>query len=262
MLVILLLGSLALLFYILTGGKLPEKTTIKNVVFQFGFPAASAALFLLAFSTLFGSKLVGAVWAVLGWFVPIWSMHGIRQRKLNRNRELAKSLITSMGGLYGAGQTTTEAVATCMERMPEPFMSDLQDILGRRKLDPNASFKKMFSDMGSKYDLPELNGMAAIISAAESAGGPTAASKGLKRLGRALRLRDKLKAERKKTMFETNLAAYVVTGLLSLALFADGVWGSHLFASVAGTIALTISSMMIVGMIIMTIRLSSSADID
>lgn len=256
-----LLASIFLLFYIVTGGRLPQAESLKEVAVRLGIPSLSAIVVFLLMSALFQTKLVGAVWAILGWLVPIWGLHAVDQYRQENLRGLAKNLITSMGGLYAAGQTTAQAVATCAQRMPEPFQADLQDILGRHKLNPYASFPRMFEDLGRKYGLPELGALAAIVAAAETAGGPPSAAKGLKRLGYALRLRDKLRAERRKTMYETYVAAYVVIALLTFILFAWGFVGIHLFDSLAGQLVLVVSSAMIIGMIVMTTRLSGSTDI-
>lgn len=256
-----LAASLAAAFYLLIGGRVPEIGTARSAALNYGLPALSAALFFAVFSAVFQSGLVGAVWAVLGWVLPGRIIAAVEQRRLRRLQRIAKDFITAMGGLYAAGQTTTQAVNTCATRMPEPFFSALQEIQAQHRLNPHASYPASFARMGERFGLKELNALAAIVKASETAGGPPAAADGLKRLGRALRQRDRLRAERAKALHETLLTSYVIVGLLTVILFAHGLFGMHLFGSPAGKIVLAVSSAMIVGMILLTLKLSDSADI-
>ncbi len=260
MLTICLTLSLFILFYILFGGKVPAINSIKDFVTKFAIPAASAILVFLVTSHIFQTRLAGTAWGFLGWFLPVWIMSTIHSKRQTKLREIAKSFINSMGGLYSAGQTTAQAVATCAIRLPEPFQSELQKILGQYKLRPGASFPKMFRAMGERLQLTELNGLAAIIAAAETAGGQASAARGLKRLARALRLRDKIEGERMKQMFETVMTAYIIIAILTALLFGWGLFGLAIFDSIVGKLILSFCSAAIVGMVFFVTKLSSRSD--
>lgn len=256
MLTVFLFSSLFFLFYILLGGKVPAVSSFKDFITKFAIPAISAFAVFIITSHIFQTRLTGTAWGFLGWFLPVWvrgAMHNRRQGKL---REIAKSFINSMGGLYSAGQTTAQAIATCAVRLPEPFQGELQGILGQYKLRPGASFPKMFRAMGERLQLIELNGLAAIIAAAETAGGQASAAKGLKRLARALRLRDKMEAERQKQMFETIITTYIIIAILTALLFGWGLFGLAMFDSTVGKLILSFCSAAIVGMVMFTNKLS------
>ncbi len=259
MLTLCLLLSLFIFFYILLGGKVPPINSIKDFVIKFALPAASATLVFLITSHIFQTRLAGTAWGVLGWFLPAWIMGAVHSKRQARLREIAKSFINSMGGLYSAGQTTAQAVATCALRLPEPFQSELQEILGQYKLRPGASFPKMFRTLGERLRLAELKGLAAIIAAAETAGGQASAARGLKRLAKALRLRDRLEGERKKQMFETVVTAYIIIAILTALLFGWGLFGLVMFDSIIGKLILSFCSTAIVGMIFFVTKLSSAS---
>ena len=256
MLTICLLLSLFLLFYILLGGKVPAISTFKDFATKFAVPAASAVIVFLITAQIFQTRLAGAIWGFFGWFLPVWVMGAIHSKRQGKLREISKSFINSMGGLYSAGQTTAQAIATCAVRLPDPFQIELQEMLGQYKLRPGASFPRMFRATAKKFQLTELDGLAAIIAAAETAGGQASAARGLKRLAKALRLRDKIEGERMKQMFETIVTTYIIIAILTALLFGWGLFGLAMFDSIVGKLILSFCSAAIVGMIIFANKLS------
>jgi tight adherence protein B len=260
-LTVLLLLTVFLIFYVVTGGSLPEADTFRRLLLRFGLPAASAAGCFALTAALFQSLLAGLFWGLLGWFLPNWIEGLIQTKKQARHRAQAGDFITSAAGLYSAGQVTPEVVRTTAERFSEPFGTEFREMLARRELNPNASFPGMFHSLAEKYGLSELKAVSAIISASERAGGPAAAGRGLKRLGQALRMRDRLLTERAKSLVEVKIAGYVVIALLLAGLLADATVWREYFTGGAGGVVSGLASGVIVGLIFMVRKISRSDDL-
>lgn len=255
MLSIALFLSLLLLFYFLTGGEVPEKAGLKKVARDRLLPGASAAVFLLLGSVMCRTSLGGIPWAVLGWYLPGWVAGFVEERRRARLRELAKSFVVSAAGMFAAGQTTAEVVKVMADRMPEPYAAEFQDMLGQREL-ADKPYSKSFGNLAKKYGMPEFEAVAAVLAAADRAGGPNAAAKGLKRLGAALQQRDRLLSERRKETFEPKVAALVVITML-LAGFLGGILFWPQYFEGGGRLVLAVASTIIVGMVFLAVKAGS-----
>ena len=263
MFTVLLLLTLSVLFYTIAGGELPNINfdKIKSNVIRFAIPLSSAAGVFFLSSVILGTPLAGISWGFLGWFLTQWILQALGTRRKNRLRALAKDFVTTSAGLFSAGQVTPEVISTMAGRFPEPLGTDLKEILARRKTNPHASFSRMFEELGEKYQLSEFKAMAAILDASERAGGPRAAASGLKRLGLALRQRDRLYTERQKSLVEVKIAGIVVILLLIAGLLLDVTSFRSMFVEPSGKVVLGISSAITVGLIFMTRKISQSPDL-
>ncbi|GAF24709.1 type II secretion system F domain-containing protein [Moorella thermoacetica Y72] len=255
MLAIVLFLSLFLLFYFLTGGEMPEKAGLVKTARDKLFPGISAAVFFIAGSAMCRTALGGIPWAVFGWFLPGWVVGAVAERRRARLRDLAKSFVVSAAGMFAAGQTASEVMRVMAGRMPEPFAGDFQDMVGQREMQ-GKPFSRSFGDLAKKYGLPEFEAVGAVLAAADRAGGPAAAAKGLKRLGAALQQRDRLLAERRKETFEPKVAAGVVIVLLLLG-FLGGVLLWPQYFEGGGRLVLAAASTIIVGMVFLAVKAGS-----
>jgi len=263
MIKLFLFASLFLLFYSLTVGSFPDTYRLRDMASRYFVPAACALLVFLLTSVLFKTPAAGLVWAVLGWFLPGFAGRAVKNRRRKKMKELAKNFIASSAGLYAAGQTTSEVLRVAAENTQEPLRSEFRDMIAKRNLNPQTSFPRLFEGLAEKYGVSEFRAVAAILSASERAGGPYAASKGLKRLGNALRQRDRLAAERAKAIMEPKIAAYVVILFLTAGLLADALFLSKMFQDTAGKMVLFISSVITAGLIVMAVKvMGTQADLD
>ena len=262
MILLALFAVIFVVLYALFGGPLPEVPAVRNVFLRFGLALAGGiGCFFLA-ALLFGSPLAGLAWGVLGWFLPAWVIGAIDSRRLARHHALARDFVTAAAGLYAAGQVTPEVIRTTGDRFAEPFGTEFREMLAQRELNPRFSFPKAFERLAEKYRLPEFRATAAIIAASETAGGPQAAGKGLARLGQALRQRDRLLAERQKSLVEVKIAGYVVIAILLAGLLADATAFRGYFADGAGKVAAGVGSGIAVGLIFMVRKISQSKDLE
>lgn len=252
--------SFFLLFYSLTVGEFPEPDTVKGWTIRYGFSVAGAVAMFFLGMFLTGTALAGLFWGILGWLVPGWIIEYINNVRQSKYQEIARNLVVTSAGMFAAGQLPSEVLRATAERVPEPFKTELQQMVGRRKLDPHASIPKMFMVLANKYNLPEFKAMASVIAAAERAGGPISASRGLKRLGQALRLRDKLIHERNKSNFEPAIAAIVTIGILAVGILLDiTVWRGYFEGP--GKIVLALSSALLTGMALLAVKTVRSNDL-
>ena len=247
--VLLLLLALFALFYALLGGQLPETSGLRSVLTRYALPALSCAGNFLAAVFLLGPP-AGLPWAVLGWFLPSWAAEFRGARRQARYRAVVQDFVTAAAGLYGAGQVTPEVVRAAAEGVPEPFKSEFAEMLKKREREQmHFRFPEEFRRLAARYRLPELAAVAAIIEASETAGGPQAASRGLRRLSEALRLRDRLAAEREKALAEVKVAGYVVLAILLAGLAADATLLRGYFAGAPGKVVAALASAIVVGLI-------------
>jgi len=259
-LVILLFISLLAFFYCLTGPLPRIKYAIPRLK-SLALPIAGTIAFFFFGKIVFGTVLAGLFWAGLGYYLPPKIVEWISNQRKKKLHQMAKSFIVTAAASYGTGQTTPEIIRFCASQFPEPFASEFQSMLAMRNLHEKSSYHEQFRYLAQKYDLQEFNAVAAVIQAAENSGGPKTAAKGLKRLARALKNRDKLLQERKKDNYEPMLAAVIVLLILGVGLVLDVTLLRHLFQEPAGQVVLAISSGLYVGMVIVTIATTSSKDI-
>lgn len=260
--VLLLALALFLLFYALAGGPLPAGERTRALAVRLGPPAASAGLAFLAASALFGTPLAGLSWAALGWLLPGWIRDFLAARRRARLGALARDFAAAAAGMYAAGQTTPEVVRAAADEFPEPFRTDFADMVAERERNRNFSFPRAFRELAGKYGLPEFRAVAEILEASERAGGPRAAARGLERLGRALRQRDRLLVERAKALAEVKMAGYVVVGLLLAGLAADATALRHYFSEGSGKLAAGAASAFVAGLILMLRKFSANPDLE
>jgi len=260
LLVLLLFLSLFFLFLSIVNREVPDIYTIKAFVIRFALPLLSSLGFFIVFLALTKTPLGAFVWAFLGWHVPLWINESVAERKKAKYQKMAADFVTSAAGLFAVGQPTSEVVRTMAERFDEPFATEFKNMLTIRNANPSASFPRMFKDMVKKYGVEEFKAVASIISASEIAGGPYAAAKGLKRLGYALRQRERILTERRKAMFEPKAAAVFAVFVLLVGFIMDGTIFSHLFTGI-GRMIMFASSLIIVGLIFMIRKISKTTDL-
>ncbi|AEG14438.1 Type II secretion system F domain protein [Desulfofundulus kuznetsovii DSM 6115] len=260
MLTLLLLLSLFFLFYILTGGKLPDVTSNREMVLRYVFSGAGAVTFFIVALVLFQTPVTALIWGFLGWHVPGWVIKSLEGKKQTRLKNMAKDFVASAAGLYAVGQTSSDVVRVMADRLPEPFAADFKEMIAARNMSPHASYPVMFNKLAAKYNLSEFEAVSAILAASERAGGPVSASKGLKRLGHALRQRDRLLAERAKATMEPKIAAFVVIFILLAGLLADATLFRPLFEG-PGKVVMAASSALLVGLIFMVRSIVRSDDL-
>lgn len=256
-----LLASVFLLFYSLTVGVFPDADNVRRLVVRHGVSGMYALLAFLLASTVFQTPLAGLVWGVFGWLVPGWIGKSIEGKRRARLKNMVKDFVASAAGLYAVGQVTPEVIRTVADRFAEPLAGEFRNVLAARNLNPNVSIPRMMGDTARKYRVPELEAVAAILAASERIGGPAAASRGLKRLGQALRQRDRLQTERAKATLEPRLAAVVVISILVMGLALDVTIFSGLFRG-QGRMVLALSSALVAGLVLLANKISASDDLE
>lgn len=248
-----------MLFYLIFVKEVPDQEKIADLVQRFLLPAACAIGLFLFGSWFFLSVMSGLILGLFGWFIPGYVRERMYLSRRKQARVMAKDFIQAASGLFSAGQGTSEVIGIVARRFPEPYAGDFQEMLGRRTLDANASYSTMLQEMAAKYGIEELNATAAIIQASENAGGPQAASEGLKELSLALRKRDKLLLEREKANIEPKIASMAVVFILGIGLVLDATVWRDIFME--GKLALAFGLLITVGLIFMSNKISANKDL-
>jgi Flp pilus assembly protein TadB len=172
------------------------------------------------------------------------------------------SFAATAAGLYAAGQVTPDVIRIAAARFPEPLAGEFQVMIGKRNTDKKASFPAMFESLAVRYGLPEFNAIALIVAASERAGGPHAASEGLKHLAAAMRARDRRLGERRKETLQPLIAAGMVMIIIALGFLLDVTMLSSLyFSTPSGKFMLTITSLLILIMLLMVMKALDPKDL-
>jgi tight adherence protein B len=257
---VMLFLSLFLLFFSLLVGKFPEANSLKEKFLPHAASIGCAAVFFLIGTLLFQTPLSGLIWGVLGWVLPGIISGFAQERKKARLRSMARDFITSSAGLYAVGQMTSDVIRVMAKRFPQPLNKDFEEMLGKWNGSPYASFPRMFNELSQKYGINEFQAVSTILAASEQAGGPEAASKGLKRLGNALRQRDRLSTERAKAVMEPQISAIVTIAILFVGLLLDATVLREYYQG-AGKLIMAGSSLLMVGLILMALKITKSEDL-
>lgn len=259
MITLLLIASLFLFFYLVFGNEVPLSVNeLREKMITYGIRIASVLLFFLFGKVLFQSALSGFIWGFFGWFLPGWVEEAIIAKRKKQIRAMVKNFISIAAGMYSAGMLTPDVVRTMATRIPEPLASDFEEMIGKRNLSANASFPRMFAELADKYGVEELRAVSAIIAAADRVGGPRSASRGLKRLGQALRQQERLATERIKATSQPKIAAIVVISLLSFGLILDVTALRSYYETGIGPLLLSASSLLVIGMFFMYRKVMST----
>jgi tight adherence protein B len=234
---------------------------IKDWLKYFTAPVLSSGIAFFLGTLLCRTPLAGVIWAVTGWFIPGWVGAIVTEKKKSALREDAKNFIAAASGLYASGQVTPEVVKTASTSLADPLASDFKAMIGRHNTDQRASFPRMFEGLAVKYDLAEFKALASIIGASEHAGGPKAASEGLKQLSVSLRARDRRITERQKETLQPMLAAAVTVALTMIGFVFDITVLSHYYTSGTGKIMLSGASLLILVMMFIVAKVLQPKDL-
>lgn len=240
----LLVVALFSVFYLLFGGEYPEIRSVKAFILRIGLPFAFALTILIVTTPILMSPVSGMLLAILGWQIPGWIQEMVSFKRLKKNRDLAQNLATTAANLYGGGMVNEEVFNHLSERFPEPFKTEFKQMVTRRQLDSSTSFAEMLEEMADKYELPELRAKGKILSASKS-GGSKSTAKGMKRLARALRLRNELISERIEATREPKIAVYIVLGIIGGGILLDVTYFREYFSQ-GGQMALAFSCLIFV----------------
>lgn len=259
MITILLILCLFVFFYLVFENEIPVSLDeLKEKIVNYGIRIASVAIFFLIGKFLFLSTLAGFIWAFFGWFLPAWIEEALMARRRKQIKAMVKNFISTASGMYSAGMQTPDVVRVMAQRMPEPLATDFEDMIAKYNTTPNASFPKMFAELADKYGIKELRAVSAIIAASTRVGGARSASRGLKRLGQALRQQERLATERIKATSQPKFAAIVVISILSIGLFLDVTALRGYYETGVGPLLLSAASLLVIGMFFMYRKIMSA----
>ncbi|MCF8010906.1 MAG: hypothetical protein K9L17_08345 [Clostridiales bacterium] len=258
---ILLFITLFVLFYLLFG-PIPKLDKSKDLIKKYGYSLIGIGVFFIFGKTVFMTALAGMFWAALGWFLPLWIIDWKKSCKRKNLKDMTKSFAVSASSLYSSGNTTPEVLQSCSEQFPEPLSSEFQNMLGMRNLYDKATYPKMFRGIAQRYDLTEFNAIGEITEAGEKSGGPKMIARSLRILNRGLRKRSQLIKERKKSNQEALLTSILAILILSLGLLIDVTVAREYFTNSTGKLILALSSGVVIGMVVTTVKAMSTKDIE
>lgn len=216
-----LLVSLFLLFYSLFIG-LPGKKSIQNWWGKTGVRLAGSLLFYIAGVKLFYSPLAGIFMAIMGWNAPAIYGHFKETKFRLHLKGLTNDFLSAASSMFGSNASNPKVIATCSERLQEPFASDFQEILGRHNFE-SVPIPEGVIELGEKYRLSELKAAGYIIKHSSNYGGSKAASEGLFNLQKALSNLAKRQAERVKEIHDSLTTVRIILYIIFAGLVLNAV---------------------------------------
>jgi len=254
MTVVLFLAIFVVSFVSLTG----ELTELTGRADWWKAAAAPAVATVTGFgvgTAAFLSPLAGIFLAILAWRVTRFITADAHGRRRSLVGKQVRDLVAAAAGMFGAGKTAAEVLEAAAGHIGDPLAADLAVCVARSR-GAREPLPRLLLDLAACWDLPELRAMADIARFGEDTGGRRAVSRGLVRLGDALRRRDRLLAERAKGVAEPALAAWVALAILSGGVVTDATALRSLFAvSLAGRVDLALGLGVIVTLVFMVLRL-------
>lgn len=211
---------LAAAIYTAVSDELPKRDTIIEFARKLGFPALASAGFFMTGSVTFMSPIAGVFLAGLGWFLARVFERYMSTRKTRQISKQIKDFVTSATSLYMANSTTPEVINTASTYLADPLSSELQNMLLQRNL-KNIGFSAQFHNLFQKYKVPEFDAISKIIGAGEMTGGSRSIAGGLSRLGDAMRRRERMQAEHRRSTMEPALGAGLAVLVLIIAAISD-----------------------------------------
>jgi len=220
---------LAAAIYFAVSKDIPKQETIVDFFHKLGLPALVSAGFFMAGSVAFMSPIAGVFLAGLGWFLTGIIENYISNRKTWKVSTQIKDFVTSATSLYMANNTTPEVINAASTYLADPLSFELRNMLLQRNL-KNIGFPAQFHNLFEKYEIPEFDAISKIIGAGEMTGGSRSIAGGLSRLGDAMRRRERMRAEQKRSTLEPALGAGLAVLILIIAAICDATAFRSVFA--------------------------------
>lgn len=248
--------SIAVLFLAIFIGEIPDLNDAKDWFMDLGLPVTVAFGCFILGSYVLLSPLGGIFAGIFGWMMTKHILSASEHKQRLMIERYAMDFVTSSAGMFASGKTIGDVLREVGNQLPEPLSRDFQVLADR--YDRSSSFETVlsgFRDMSNRYGVDEFNAVSKILGAGLDVGGRESMSRGLFRLGDALRRRQKMISERAKSISELTIVLWLSIGLLGLVTLMDVTVARSVFETGFGRIDLGLGSGIMVLLLYMTLRL-------
>jgi tight adherence protein B len=206
---------------------------------------ACVIAFFLGARLLFGSALLGLVFAILGFFVPRIYLNFRKRQRLNAFNDQLGDTITLLANSLRSGFTIVQSMKTVAEQLPDPIAAEFHRVT--QEIGLGLHYEEALNNMLRRVPSDDLDLMITAVNIQGRVGGNLAEI--LDTIGHTIRERVRIKGEIRVLTAQQMISGYILTGLpllLALVLYLiNKTYISRMFSDPCGWIMIGIGFLML-----------------
>lgn len=212
----------------------------------FAITVASTIGFFFAARLIFGSSLLGLVFAVVGFFVPRIYVKFRQGKRINAFNDQLGDTISLLANSLRSGYTIVQSMKTVAEQLPDPMATEFYRVTQEISLGLN--YEEALNNMLRRVPSDDLDLLITAVNIQGRVGGNLAEI--LDTIGHTIRERVRIKGEIRVLTAQQMISGYILSGLpiaLGLVLYAlNKTYIGRMFNDPCGWIMIGVSAIMIV----------------
>jgi tight adherence protein B len=201
--------------------------------------------FFLGARLLFGSALLGLVFAILGFFVPRIYLNFRKRQRLNAFNDQLGDTITLLANSLRSGFTIVQSMKTVAEQLPDPIAAEFYRVT--QEIGLGLHYEEALNNMLRRVPSDDLDLMITAVNIQGRVGGNLAEI--LDTIGHTIRERIRIKGEIRVLTAQQMISGYILTALpllLALVLYLiNKTYISRMFSDPCGWIMIGIGFLML-----------------
>lgn len=201
--------------------------------------------FFLGARILFGSVLLGLVFAIVGFFAPRIYLNFRKRQRLNAFNDQLGDTITLLANSLRSGFTIVQSMKTVAEQLPDPIAAEFHRVT--QEIGLGLHYEEALNNMLRRVPSDDLDLMITAVNIQGRVGGNLAEI--LDTIGHTIRERIRIKGEIRVLTAQQMISGYILTGLpLALALvlyLINKTYISRMFTDPCGWIMIGVGFLML-----------------
>jgi tight adherence protein B len=194
---------------------------------------------------IFGSALLGMIFAVVGFFVPRFYVGYRKRQRLNAFNDQLGDTISLLANSLRSGFSIVQSMETVAEQLPDPIAAEFHRVT--QEIGLGLNYEEALNNMLRRVPSEDLDLMITAINIQGRVGGNLAEI--LDTIGHTIRERVRIKGEIRVLTAQQMISGYILTGLpiiLGLVLYLiNKEYIGRMFQDPCGWIMLGVSAVMI-----------------
>jgi tight adherence protein B len=207
--------------------------------------ALSIVAFFFLARLIFGSTLLGMVFAVVGFFVPRIYVNIRKARRLNAFNDQLGDTITLLANSLRSGYTIVQSMKTVAEQLPDPMATEFHRVT--QEIGLGLHYEEALNNLLRRVPSDDLDLMITAVNIQGKVGGNLAEI--LDVIGHTIRERVRIKGEIRVLTAQQMISGYILTGLpvvLGLVLYSiNRSYVGRMFTEPCGWIMIGVAVLMI-----------------
>lgn len=194
---------------------------------------------------IFGSALLGMVFAIVGFFVPRFYVGYRKRQRLNAYNDQLADTIGLLANSLRSGFSIVQSMETVAEQLPDPMAAEFHRVV--QEIGLGLNYEEALNNMLRRVPSEDLDLLITAVNIQGRVGGNLAEI--LDTIGHTIRERVRIKGEIRVLTAQQMISGYILTGLpviLGLVLYLiNKEYISRMFQDPCGWIMLGVSVIMI-----------------